>query len=132
MRKEQPHGALSDKLRKVLDTPFTGEWRDTPVHEIITYFGKKFQDAEINFFNNATVASKQPGKASIVTMEVKHPMPLGAALQFVEDLTRLRFVLREYGVVLTPPEFAPPGAMFVVDFWKNRPHQNTPAAERGK
>lgn len=134
----QPRGTLAEKVRKVLDTPITGEWKDTPVQEIVNYFGAKFQAEQINFFNDrvshtyAVGVPTEHGKKGrlehrplTTTMLIKHPLPLAAALQYLEDLMdkRGRFVIREYGIVLADPGSLPPGAVFVIDFWKSKPEK---------
>ena len=46
-----------------------------------------------------------------VSLTLKEPVPVGAVFQWAEDQYGLRFVVRDYGVVVTNKERVPPGAV---------------------
>ena len=62
-------------------------------------------------------------KLAPVHIRLKEPVPVGAIFQFLEDQYGWRFVVREYGIVLAEPSRLPPGAVLLLDFWRNRPAQ---------
>jgi hypothetical protein len=70
---------------------------------------------------------EQTGIDFILTMDdvnaekmvyITRPMPFGACLQWVEDTYKVRFIARDYGIVVTSPDNSPPGAIFVMDVWR--------------
>jgi hypothetical protein len=57
-----------------------------------------------------------------VDVSLKTEVPLGAALQALEDLIPgLRFTVRDYGVLVTVGNRIPDGGVRVHDFWKHKP-----------
>jgi hypothetical protein len=58
-------------------------------------------------------------------------LPVGAWFQLIEDNAivsrpneppvRFRFYVREYGVLISPVDFAPPDAPTLTEFWKHKP-----------
>jgi hypothetical protein len=68
---------------------------------------------------NLTIRAKAVSKDK-VSVELKQPVPAGAALQYLEDELGVVFVVRDYGIVVVPAdERLPPGAIRAVDFWKS-------------
>lgn len=104
--------SMTDKLRTALDAP-------------ILLKGEKFNQAQIldrirDHLNgvNLHVRHKAP-KDRAIEIQFNEPMPLGAFVQFIEDELECVFVLRDYGVVVVPADGRlPPGAIRVIDFWK--------------
>jgi hypothetical protein len=106
-------GSAPDKVRKALDAPITLKYQDATPEQIVDDFRRSAKG--INFIVNAAKGTK-------LNVDLG-PIPLGAAMQWFEDETHLRFVLREYGIVAVSPTKAPPGAVGVVEYWRsgNRP-----------
>jgi hypothetical protein len=50
---------------------------------------------------------------------VPRELPLGAALQWVEDAFGVRCIVREYGIVVTREDRVPPGALSASDLWRS-------------
>jgi hypothetical protein len=45
---------------------------------------------------------------------------------FADANPELRFVVREYGLLVTRKESAPPDAISVFEFWKQKPEKKEP------
>jgi hypothetical protein len=64
-------------------------------------------------------------------MLMKGELPLGAWLQVFEDSADVRFVVREYGILVTTVNRIPQGAISVQDFWKRGDRPKTEAPKVG-
>src|SRR5207302_5140223 len=117
--------ATTDKIRKALDTPVKVDFNQIPPKEILDYLQDKvkgfnlvisasIQDPGINYF--------APGPAQVLpaTLKLQESVPVGAIFQFLEDQYHWRFVIREYGIVVTEQHRVPPRPTHIQDFWKNR------------
>jgi hypothetical protein len=105
-------GPIADRLRKALDTPVSLRVTEGGVADVLDLLRKKEPALNVRF-----VAT--PGASAKIAMEVKD-LPLGAALEYLEDsLPNYTIVVREYGLLLTPTNRAPPGALSLHDFWKH-------------
>ena len=62
-----------------------------------------------------------PGLAANFQANLTNPVPLAAAMQLIEDEYPIRFVLRDYGIVVVDASRIPAGAMLVSDFIKRGP-----------
>jgi hypothetical protein len=71
---------------------------------------------------------KLEGKPTILL--INGDLPLGAWLQFLEDAADVRFVVRDYGILVTPSDRIPQGAITVQEFWK-RGEKNKSNAPKG-
>jgi hypothetical protein len=113
-------GGTADKIRKALDimTPPDFTFTQTPPKDILDYLQQHAKGINI-------VEQIRLDKLPPVTIRLKEPVPVGAIFQFLEDTYGWRFVVREYGIVLAEPSRLPPGAVFLQDFWRNRPGQIT-------
>jgi len=111
-------GATADKIRKALDimTPPDLAFTQTPPKDILDYLQQHAKG--INIIEQVRLDKLPP-----LTIRLKEPVPVGAIFQFLEDTYGWRFVVREYGIVLAEPSRLPPGAVFLQDFWRNRPVQ---------
>jgi hypothetical protein len=108
-------GSMTDKLRAALDKTVPGfVYGDTPAKEVLDYVRRGILP---DF--NLTIRAKAVSKDK-VSVELKQPVPAGAALQYLEDELGVVFVVRDYGIVVVPAdERLPPGAIRAVDFWKS-------------
>jgi hypothetical protein len=103
---------MTDKLRKVLDTPIKLKVNEVDATELLDHLHNEFTGV------NLQVRYKAP-KNQKVTINFREPVPKGAFLQCLEDELHCVFILRDYGVVVVPAdEKLPPGAIRVTDFWK--------------
>jgi hypothetical protein len=106
-----PESPFTEKLRKALDAT-TQLDENTVASEALNYIREK---ALPGF--NLVVRAKL--KDDPIAIKLREPVPAGAMLQFLEDELHVIFVLRDYGiVVVSAEERMPPGAIRVVDFWK--------------
>jgi hypothetical protein len=105
-------GTRAEKIRKALDTPVKLNYAAEFGSTILEDLQKK---AKGIFFQN----SSQELKAKVLTLKMSEEIPLGVALQLIEDaVPGVRFVVREYGILATDQSQTPPGAMSAYDFWK--------------
>ena len=105
-----PH---SDKLRAILDAPVQG---DVDRDKLLKLFREKAKG--INLHTDAFERLHAANKDLLAqSLRLSEPVPLGAALQWFEDTTGFRFVVRAYGIVLSSR--VPPGATLLLDAWKD-------------
>lgn len=109
-----PKGPVSDRLQAALDKPVS--------------LGAK--DAKITFEQAVEAFKKDAGLDVPVRAEVKvgpvvslgETLPVGAWLQLFADGTPgTRLLVREYGVLVTTKDLAPPDGVSVFEFWKQKP-----------
>ena len=127
-KKAAPQGPVADRIRAALDQPFTYDGKDIVVSEVIKKISEAFQEATQGLVIKD--AAHDVTETNGVNLHFDH-MPLGAALEWVED-TRLscRFYVRDYGLVFAPRDQAPPGAPLLHDFWKGT-NDEQPATTSG-
>ena len=122
---ELTQGAMADKIRKALDTPVTIDFHDKPLDEVLRFFEDKMG---VSFHN---VLPSNLVQSSRVNLRLKQ-VPLGAALQALEDtfdadnrigINHMRFVVRDYGILVTTSEKLPQGTTLLHDFWKRKAGQ---------
>ena len=71
------------------------------------------QAADVNVGMSISVG--EPATKTTVPRE----LPLGAALQWMEDAFGVRCVVREYGIVVTREDRVPPGALSASELWRS-------------
>jgi hypothetical protein len=106
---------LADKVRAALDTPIKGEFRDSQPREIVEWLSTSLKGINVH------LSAKVPNIK--VSIKLTESIPVGAALQWLEDEFGWRCVLRDYGVVITERDAVPPGATPLLEFWKQRPKE---------
>lgn len=117
--------AISNRIRRALGSPTELEFYETPLPEALDFLRELHG---INFFIDAAAFEGQSplGGSSLKPDQVKltldlRDVPLGAALQAIEDTQgSIRFVVRDYGILVTRKGFEPPNAVSARDFWKGR------------
>jgi hypothetical protein len=99
-----PRGPIVDQMKVALEKPLKLDFTDQPLQDIMGYLTEK---VGIRFslqkpaLDNAGIGADQP--VNIVTKEV----PLQAAIEAFQDAyPDLQFVLRDYGVLVTVPDYA--------------------------
>ena len=109
--------AMADKLRKALDTPVKLEFTKVGPKELLEFL----EDHGPGF--NLVVDQPLLDNSSPINLKLTEPVPIGAVFQLLEDQFGWRFVVREYGIVVSRAGRVPPGAISLHEFWKNRPAQ---------
>jgi hypothetical protein len=111
-------GSMAEQLRKALDTPVKVDYKNVPFADVLKDLEK--QVPGITFHNLLQRYKANPP----IDLQFKEPLSLRAALQAVQDdfdapsanIGRIAFVVREYGILVTPYQFLPPGAVQLQDF----------------
>jgi hypothetical protein len=107
-----PRGPMADKVRKALDaTVGLKELKTVPLGDVVAFF--RDAAAGVPFLANLGDKAKEP-----VSLALKGDVPLGAALQALQDVVPgLQCYVREYGILITLDDAAPPDGMRLIDFW---------------
>lgn len=117
---QAPPDAMADKIRKALNTPVKLEVERTALSDVLAHLGDR---SGVSFHIKGPEVAKEE-----VTLQLKEPTPLAAALQAIGDVVpKARFVVRDYGILVAAPDTLPPGAISVEQFWKTPPAQAAPA-----
>jgi hypothetical protein len=139
VREAQPAigASVADKIRKALDAPVTVEFKDKTLQDTL----KALQELAPGVTFQVHIP---PGTrvSTPVNLRVKD-VPLGAVCQALEDLfldefdgnpPGLRFVVREYGILVAPGVYVPTGALSLHAFWKGegRTDKSKPASAEPK
>lgn len=104
-------GMMAHKIRKALDTPVRVEHRGTSLPIILEHFQEK-----IGIQIVVNVAEGFQSKTAQISFP--DPVPLGAALQALEDTFSVRCYVRQYGLLFSSSKENPPGAVLLHEFWK--------------
>jgi hypothetical protein len=116
VRSKGPRRTAAEKLRKALDTPVVLKFpANTRLGDALEYLESKVPGVSFRIVNNGdTNIEDIPFQ-----LRLKEPVPLGAAIQAIEDTLPFRFVVRDYGILVTEKDALPPNALLVNDFWKS-------------
>ena len=88
-----------EAIRKILDQPTELEFAEMPLSDMVTYL-KDQHETEIQI-DKVALESVSIGVDTPITFSLRNK-PLGAAFEAIEDLyPDLRFVIRDYGIVIT-------------------------------
>src|SRR5262249_23920076 len=90
----------------------SGDFRDVPPRDVLEHMMERTK-AGVN------LDIRYSFEEAKTNLSLKERVPLGAVLQWFEDNFTIRFVLRDYGIVVSERTRVPPGAMSVIDFWKH-------------
>jgi len=111
-------GPTADRIRAALDKPFSLELKDKELSEVIATVNTAFQKANPGLLLNYNLANSRGDVDNIVSIKFDQ-MPFGAVLEWIEDsVLDYRFVVRDYGLVMTLKDELPPGAPLLREFWK--------------
>jgi hypothetical protein len=122
--------SVADKIRKALDTPVKLQVERISLGEIfLTLLPDQLPNLSFHL-----VADKQRDiKTQPIELRFKQPIPLGAALQAIQDsVPELRIAVREYGFLVTWADQLPPDAVLVQEFWKGGAGKSSGASRTGK
>jgi len=117
---QQASGPIPDRIRKALDKPIKLGAKDSKISfdQVLEVFKK---DAQFD------VPVRNEFRITPVT-SLGEELPVGAWLQlFADSNPELRLLVREYGLLVAKKELAPPDAITVSDFWKQRPERKAEA-----
>jgi hypothetical protein len=127
-------GAMADKIRKALDTSVTIDFSDKPFSKVFLFLEEKMGVSFHNLLPSNLMESPE------VNLHLKQ-VPLGAALQALEDtfdadsrigINHMRFVIRDYGILVTTQDKLPQGATLLHDFWRKKNGQEKGRASTSK
>ncbi len=105
---------MADKLRDALDAPVKATIKDVPLGDAVKH---------VLGAGNAVPFILHVGDKSkvAVSLSLQDQVPLGAALQALEDVVPgLKCYVREYGILIALDETAPPDGLPLVDFWHKK------------
>jgi hypothetical protein len=106
---------LAEKLRTALAAPFALDSAGGGLEL------KDALDAVRQKLKGINVVCPKECEGRTAVFRLTEAVPLGAALQLLEEEYSCRFLLRDYGIrVVDAQEAVPPGAVFLADFWKQR------------
>jgi hypothetical protein len=109
-------GTISEKIRKARDKQVTLDYKNKPAQEVLEDLLRKIEGVP---FRVVVKVRDQP-----IDLQFKEPLSLAAALQAWQDLAGgndVRFVVRDYGILVTYNTLLPEGATQLNDFWKEPP-----------
>jgi hypothetical protein len=110
---QAPRGTVAVKLKKALDKPVTLKFEKAPLVDVLKFLEEKVEGVTFRVVN-----SNRGMEKGLISLELKE-VPLGAVIQAIQDSTRgLRFVVRDYGVLVTWEDRLPPRALLLEDFWE--------------
>jgi hypothetical protein len=109
---QAPVGSMAERIRKALDTPVKVEYKRQTHRQILNDLKNKA--ASVPIYVRIGTGAGDP-----VDFDLGE-VPLGAALQAFADFFEpdLRFVVREYGILVTHKDLLPAGAVLLHDFWR--------------
>jgi hypothetical protein len=129
---------VAEKVRKALDTPVAVDFKDVLLSDVL----KSLEDKTGILIRNKLAPNKDENPR--ITLKFSDPLPLRSVLQALEDEFPgseqgkfIRFVVRDYGLLVGPPGSLPPGAILVdqLGLWqgaqassKNPPAENVEGA----
>jgi hypothetical protein len=123
-----PPARMADKLKAALESPvhITKEFKNAPAREVLEFFKDKgLQGIPMRITPNNSLNVP----IDLMTGE----LPLSAWLQAVQDsVPDLRFVVREYGLLVTSSDRVPPDGLLLGDFIRQIKVQETKAVQPKK
>lgn len=115
VRRHEIRGTMADRIRVALDKSVTLDYKDKSSLQILEDLLGKAEGVPHRII---VKIDDTPN-----TLQFKDPLPLGAALQAFQDLAgfhQVRFVVRDYGILVTTEQNVPHGAILLHDFWKSK------------
>lgn len=103
-----------EKLRKALQTPVKVDYKDKQLETILSDLSK--QVAGVSFRVVKVETCENP-----IRLHFGEALPLSAVLQALTDEYQCCFYVREYGILASMEAYAPPGALKVEDFLRQKP-----------
>jgi hypothetical protein len=113
---------LTDKLRKALQTPVKVDYKNLEFSAVLEDLARQAPGLSIR----CTPRAQWSG----VRLHFEEPLPVSSVLQALEDDYDIRFVVRDYGILVVHRRMAPPGAMTLQELLREKPPEkkkNPPA-----
>jgi hypothetical protein len=108
-----PPSKLAMALRPLLDKSLKlGLDEPIALREVVEFLGTQVPGINIALMVDDKVADETK------RLTLKQAIPLGAIFQWLEDTYQVRCVVREYGIVIAERDRVPPGAIHVLDLWR--------------
>jgi hypothetical protein len=112
--------SMADKIRKALDTPFK------PGSALAEISERDLLDLLREHVKGVNIQAALRPADGLMPFQIKDSIPVGALFQWAEDQVGWRFVIREYGIVATDRKNVPPGALLLMDFWRQGKDDGAP------
>jgi hypothetical protein len=121
-------GPMADKIRKALQRPIRITVNAEPLTTIVKSVKDSAPELSLQMQNDDALQALQERKVTANWQDI----PLGAVLQFVEDmLPAYRIVVRDYGLLLAHINTVPPGAQTLKDFLRGDNQKQAPGNTQG-
>jgi hypothetical protein len=107
-------GPMADCIKKALDKSIKVQLSGNP-RVVLTNLLDMVEGVSFNIrLTDPEISDKA------IDLDFRNEMPLGAAFQALQDvcLPSVRFVVRDYGILVTDEKHLPPGAALLYDVWK--------------
>jgi hypothetical protein len=105
-------GPLAERMRKALQTPVKVDYKDVDLADVLKDLEKKAPGLSLRDFPHGIK----------VQMHFEEGLPVAAILQALADSHELRFLVRDYGILVTTQRYTPPpGALTVEEFLRQKP-----------
>lgn len=125
-KRHKATGPMSERLRKALQTSVTVDYKDMTFAAILKGLSKKVPGLAFRHPTSSPDALK-------MSLQFEEALPVSAILQALADESGYSFFVREYGILVTLPHEAPPGAMKVEEFLRQKPaDESRHASSSGK
>jgi hypothetical protein len=108
-------GPMAERIKKALDKPIKVDFPNLEAKSALESLLEKVGDVPYNIHLNNTELGE------MINLKLGHEVPLGAAFQAYQDVCppSVRFVVRDYGILVTDDKHVPPGATLLYDLWKS-------------
>jgi hypothetical protein len=113
--KPQVLGPMADRIKKALDKPTKVNFNASGPRDALDVLLEKVEGVPYSVrLKEAELAPE------LIHLRFDHEIPLGAVFQAYQDvcLPSVRFVVRDYGILVTDDKHVPPGATLLYDLWK--------------
>lgn len=100
-----------EKVHAALEKPVELEFNETPIRDVVDFL------IEYVGINIVLVVADPAERDWPTTINIKG-VPLGAAIQAIEDTHEVRFFVRDYGMMVVVGNRAIPGATPAVEWWR--------------
>jgi hypothetical protein len=109
-------GPMADRIKKALDRPIQVNFPGIEPYSALESLLAKVEGVPYNIRLKETELAPAD-----IHLRLDHEVPLGAAFQAYQDvcLPSVRFVVRDYGILVTDDKHVPPGATLLDDLWKS-------------
>lgn len=132
LEQHKPAGPMAERIRKALEKPVKVNFQELAFPDLLKELEKLAPG--ITFRDWMTPYKDKP----TITLRFDDPVPLSTLLQAIEDyyvpgtvLHGIRFVVRDYGLLVCHQMHLPPGAVTVQEFLRQKPREEPRQQPRG-